>query len=300
MDKRYEIPSDTQSEVDVESDDSVTNDLNSDVGVNLNDTAEADDLMGSSSKVNIDEMQPELDLNAESSEYYTRGDEAARQEGEQFMQEHPDLFTESTISDNPPAAETPDSYHNMDADTVVFGRYNDSEAGKPYTEVGEEEGHAYFDSERYEADIASGRLEGESEYDATGNSDFVDATGEKEKIYTDNPIDAANPLGEGGTNEFNQIQEATGITVDDIHEDDDGRYHVDTDGVWIGSEDRNAEFNDAGDDVVSDNYVSPDDIVLDDTPTDDVSSIDMPADTAADTSVADTADIGSVDSSSTE
>jgi len=251
---RSDISLDTRSDVSSNSKSDFGGDLAKDEGVNLNRSTDntekdnVDDLMGASSMCNADEMQEELDLNQERYNYY--GNENEIHEAEQFFMEHPELRPESVTWNEPSDAQRPDYFQNPDSDTAIFGGYPE------YIEAGQEGGHAHFNSDSYDADRREALLNGEDPYVATGNSDFVETVGseEKELIFTDDPY--SGNLGAGSQREFDQIQEATGITPNDIYQDEDGHHHIDTGGTWISPEDRNAEYNDAyEDDKETGNYV---------------------------------------------
>jgi len=226
---------------------------------------ETDNLMGTHSSINADEMQEELDLNGEKSDY-VYGNEGERQSAEAFMNERPELFQGNVrLTDTHPVGETyPEYFQNPDSDTAVFGPYNDGKAENgSYVGVGREEGYFHFnhpDPDTYNSHAREARINNEDPYERTGNSDAVQNALEdgKEPVFTENPGEIVGRTDR--EREFQQIQEATGITQDDVYEDEKGHYHLDTDGVWIAPEDRNAEYNDAyDDDENTGTYVSDDD-----------------------------------------
>jgi hypothetical protein len=268
MGKDYKAASDTNIDTRNDASNDTYSDFGGDIandeGVNLNRSTDntekdnVDDLMGASSMCNADEMQEELDLNQESSNY-TSQNEDEKLTGEQFIREHPELYPEPTTWNEPSENENLPNILNPDSDSAVIRPYNHPDGGPSYTEVGDGEydgePRSYFNNDTYDSDAINAHVNGEDQYRATGNYDAIETMGSGRKNWepTVHPYDMEGTA----SREFQQIQEATGgIAPDDISQDENGLYHIDTGGTWISPEDRNAEYNDAyEDDKETGNYV---------------------------------------------
>jgi len=150
-------------------------------------------------------------------------------EAERFMEENPDLFSNSddamTSSEEEDDAEV---YHNKDSDSMTLGKYEADEDGDElptsYRQQAENNDSAYFSNDDYDKIQQEGDYSDDEMYEQSGNKDVVeDALAEgKDMQFSHDPREADGGLGR----EWETIQDQTGSTDEDLSVGEDGRLHL--------------------------------------------------------------------------
>jgi len=198
IDDKYEMPDDTTSETPADNTDTGgANDLAGDAGVDLN----------------ADGIMPENPANY-NLETASAGERA---EAENFMAEHPELFTDE-VDNTFTEVETHSNLHNPDAENMTIGPYKPGEDGVPnpdsYEQVAQEAGNAYFDNPDYNTIQQEGNYTNQEMYVEGGNEPAMEEASDRGMglQVTEDPREATGTT----ERELDTWHELHGTTNDDF------------------------------------------------------------------------------------
>lgn len=165
-----------------------------------------------------EETEPTSDIIPEDTQSYNfEGASSTEQaEADKFMEDNPDLFENTEVTDSPTSDNDEGVLHSPDSESMTVGKYDPdkNETGESYIETAERTDSSYFDNENFDEIQKEGNYSNEEMYEESGNKDAIENALDEGKDFQ---MPAKSEEITGATEqEYEDIQNKTGIDADEL------------------------------------------------------------------------------------